>query len=160
MTRWLPFPRVSAALLLMWLLLQDSLAPGQLLLGALLALALPQLLAALGHARAGAHRPRAVLRLAGRVALDVARSNFAVARLLLRPRPRRAGFVRIPLTLRQPNGLAVLACIVSATPGTIWVDYDSARGVLLIHVLDLVDADTWIGTIRGRYETLLLEIFE
>lgn len=160
MTRWLPFPRISAALLLAWLLLQQSLAPGQLLVGALLALTLPQLLAALGHTRAGAHRPRALLRLAGRVALDVARSNFTVAGLLLRPRPRRAGFVRIPLTLRQPNGLALLACIVSATPGTIWVDYDAARGVLLLHVLDRADEDIWIDAIRGRYETLLLEIFE
>jgi multicomponent K+:H+ antiporter subunit E len=160
MTRWLPFPRVSAALLLTWLLLQQSLAPGAWLLGALLALALPQLLAALGHARAGTRRPRALLRLAGRVALDITHSNFAVARLLLRPRPRRAGFVRIPLALREPNGLAALACIISATPGTIWVDYDPASGVLLIHVLDLVEEATWIGTIRGRYETLLREIFE
>ena len=160
MMRWLPFPRVSAALLLAWLLLQQSLAPGALLLGVLLAFCLPQVLVALGHARAGVRRPRALLRLAGRVALDITRSNFAVAGLLLRPRPRRAGFVRIPLTLREPNGLAALACIISATPGTIWVDYDPASGVLVIHVLDRADEDIWGDAIGARYETLLREMYE
>ena len=78
MTRWLPFPRVSVALLAAWLLLNQSLAPAQVLFGALLALALPRLLLALRHARDGAQRPRAALRLAARVALDIIRSNLAV----------------------------------------------------------------------------------
>jgi multicomponent K+:H+ antiporter subunit E len=56
--------------------------------------------------------------------------------------------------------LAVLACIITSTPGTIWVDFDSAKGRLMIHVLDLVDEATWIHTIKDRYERLLLEIFE
>ena len=42
----------------------------------------------------------------------------------------------------------------------IWVNYDTVRGVLLIHVLDLVDEEAWTRTIKDRYERLLLEIFE
>ena len=38
MTRWLPFPLLTAALLAMWLLLVGSAGPGAVLLGALLAL--------------------------------------------------------------------------------------------------------------------------
>ena len=161
MKHWLPFPRVSAAVFLMWLLLNQSISPGHLLLAALLALGMPWLLAALQHLDAGAHRPRAILRLALRVLVDITRSNIAVAGIILRPRmrARRAGFVRIPLQLRQPNGLALLACIITATPGTIWAAYDPASGVLLIHVLDLVDEKTWIDSIQQRYESLLLEIF-
>ena len=30
----------------------------------------------------------------------------------------------------------------------------------MIHVLDLIDENVWIATIKGRYERLLLEIFE
>ena len=30
----------------------------------------------------------------------------------------------------------------------------------MIHVLDLIDESVWIGTIKNRYERLLLEIFE
>ena len=29
-----------------------------------------------------------------------------------------------------------------------------------LHVFDLVAEDEWIGLIKGRYESLLLEIFE
>ena len=54
----------------------------------------------------------------------------------------------------------MLACIITSTPGTIWVNYDTVRGVLLIHVLDLVDEEGWTRTIKDRYERLLLEIFE
>ena len=30
----------------------------------------------------------------------------------------------------------------------------------MIHVLDLIDESEWVRTIKGRYERLLLEIFE
>jgi len=32
--------------------------------------------------------------------------------------------------------------------------------MLTIHVLDLIDENAWIRTIKHRYERLLLEIFE
>lgn len=159
MGRWLPFPRMSLALLAMWLLLQQSLAPGAWALGLVLALLLPRLLLALGHARVEAHKPLLLARLASRVLIDVVRSNFVVAGHVLYPRPRRPGFVRLPLRLHEPNGLAALACIISATPGTIWVDHDPARSELMLHVFDQADEDIWVDAICARYEPLLLEIF-
>jgi multicomponent K+:H+ antiporter subunit E len=102
-----------------------------------------------------------LVRLMLRVMGDIVRSNLAVARLVLRPRGQaRSGFVAIPLELTDPYGLAALACIITSTPGTIWVDHDSARRVLLIHVLDLVDEAAWIEDIKRRYERPLLEIFQ
>jgi multicomponent K+:H+ antiporter subunit E len=94
--------------------------------------------------------------------IDILRSNAAVARIALHPqvRGRTAGFVEIPLRLRNPVGLAALACIITSTPGTAWAGYESASGVLTMHVLDLVDRETWIATIRNRYERRLMEIFE
>ena len=38
--------------------------------------------------------------------------------------------------------------------------YDPDSGILLIHVLDLVDKDEWVALIKNRYEALLMEIFE
>ncbi len=73
---------------------------------------------------------------------------------------RVSGFVAIPLDLRDRTGLAVLSCIVTSTPGTAWVEYDPVSGILLIHVLDLVDKDEWVTLIKNRYEALLMEIFE
>jgi hypothetical protein len=66
--------------------------------------------------------------------------------------------VDIPLELRNPYGLAMLAGIITSTPGTLWVAFDEASGVLTIHVFDLVDEAEWVRTIKGRYERLLLEM--
>ena len=106
-------------------------------------------------------RPGAVARLAAVVIMDIIRSNIVVARMILTPgtRARTSGFLTIPLDLRDPYGLAVLACIITSTPGTIWVNFNSAKGTLMIHVLDLVDEGVWVDTIKNRYERPLLEIF-
>ena len=58
------------------------------------------------------------------------------------------------------GAIAVLACIVTATPGTSWARYDAAANVVTIHVLDLIDEQAWIRQFKERYERLLLEIFE
>jgi multicomponent K+:H+ antiporter subunit E len=160
MSRLVPFPMVSAGLLVLWLLL-NSLSVGHILLGGAVALIGGWGLAALAPPKARARRPVAVLRLAAFVFADVVRSNVAVARIILGLEPRRwtSGFVEVPLELRHPYGLATLACIITSTPGTLWVDFNEASGTLTIHVLDLVDETEWVRTIKGRYERPLLEIF-
>jgi multicomponent K+:H+ antiporter subunit E len=161
MTRLVPFPLVSASLLALWLLLNQSLSPGQILLGAAVALIGGWALALLAPPKAHPQRLVAIFRLATLVFADILRSNVAVARIILGlgRRQRTPGFVEIPLELRDPYGLATLACIITSTPGTVWVDFNEASGLLTIHVLDLVDKSEWVHTIRGRYERLLLEIF-
>jgi multicomponent K+:H+ antiporter subunit E len=95
------------------------------------------------------------------VFVDIVRSNIAVLRIALRlPAPGRvAGFLAIPLELRDPRGLAALACIVTATPGTSWAHYEAAANVLTLHVLDLVDEEAWVRQFKDRYERRLMEIF-
>jgi multicomponent K+:H+ antiporter subunit E len=160
--RWLPHPLASLLLLGAWLLLVQDVSAGQILLGALLGGVGPLVARPLGLPSSRAGSLRAWVRLAGRVLADVFISNLRVAWLALAPARRgpRAGFVPIQLELRAPWGLATLACIITATPGTCWAGFDSERGVLVIHVLDLRDDDDWSADIKRRYETLLLEIFE
>jgi multicomponent K+:H+ antiporter subunit E len=161
MRRWIPYPGLSAALLLLWLLLAQSFSPGQLLLGAAVALFATRAMALLRPPPPGRVRLAPMLRLAGLVAVDVVRSNFAVAAIVLfRRRDRVSGFVRIPLDLVDRNGLALLALIVTATPGTLWVEYDRREQMLLLHVLDLIDEAQWVTLIKQRYEALLIEAFE
>ena len=57
-------------------------------------------------------------------------------------------------------GLRCCPCIITSTPGTIWVNYDAAKGTLLMHVLDLVDENVGSAPSKDRYERLLMEIFE
>lgn len=162
MRRWLPFPLLSLGLLVMWLLLNQSVSPGQLLLGAILAVIGGWLLRAVQAPKQSVRNPVAIVRLLLIVLRDIIRSNIAVAGIVLSPRRQEitSGFVNIPLDIRNPYGLSILACIVTATPGTLWVNFNSSTGTLLLHVLDLVDEQTWIDTIKGRYERLLREIFE
>ena len=161
MSAILPFPIATAGLLGLWLLLNQSLSPAHILLGGVVGvvggwslkrLALPKL-----HLR----RPNVICGLAASVLKDIVLSNIAVARIVLGLRRRgwASGFVEIPLELRNPYGLAALACIITSTPGTLWADFDATNGVLTIHVLDLVDRSEWIRIIKERYEKPLLEIF-
>jgi multicomponent K+:H+ antiporter subunit E len=161
MTRVLPFPSLSAGLLVLWLLLNGTFSLGQLLLGAGIGLVGGWAFAALEPPKTHRWRPVVILRLAALVVADIVKSNVAVARIVLGlgRRQRTSGFVSIPLELRDPYGLATLAGIVTSTPGTLWVGFDAASGVLTIHVLDLVDEEQWVRTIKSRYERPLLEIF-
>jgi multicomponent K+:H+ antiporter subunit E len=162
MNRLVPFPIASAGTLALWLLLNQTLSLGHFLLGIGLAVVAGWSLALLEAPKPHPRRLPAIIRLAAFVLADIVRSNIAVARIILRLERRRwtSGFVEIPLELREPYGLATLACIITSTPGTLWVDFDGASGALTIHVLDLVDKTQWVRTIKGRYERLLLDIFE
>jgi multicomponent K+:H+ antiporter subunit E len=77
----------------------------------------------------------------------------------IRMQVRRTGFVTIPLDMRAPFGLAILSIILTGTPGTLWVQYDSDTGCLLIHVLDYTDGEEWVRRVKDRYERPLMQIF-
>jgi multicomponent K+:H+ antiporter subunit E len=161
MMRWLPYPGLAVSLLAMWLML-NKFTPGHLVLGTAVALLASWSVASLDPPRARIRNWRAIPRFAAIVFLDIARSNIAVAGLILGPGSDRrvSGFVTIRLVLRNRLALAILACIVTSTPGTAWVEYDRRRNTLLLHVFDLVDESDWIDLIKNRYEQQLLEIFE
>lgn len=161
MSRWLPYPAISAMLLATWLLLNQSFSVAHVLLGSAFAVAGAWILVRLEAPPLILRRPWIILRLGLEVAVDMTRSNFRVARLALKDKhDRTPGFVRIQLGVRSHYSLAILACIITATPGTSWVAYEPASNVLVIHVLDLVDDDDWGEIIKVRYEGLLKEIFE
>lgn len=162
MTRLLPFPLLSAAILALWLLLNQTVSLGHVLLGGIVALVGGWALTLLEPPKARIRRPGVILRLFFSVLVDILRSNIAVARIVLGlgVRERSSGFVHIPLDLRDPYGLAVLACIITSTPGTLWASFNPATGMLMIHVLDLIDKREWVETIKNRYERPLREIFE
>ena len=154
--------RLFVALWALWLVLNESLAFGHVVLGAVIAAGCTWVYARLRGPESGARRPLTVLQLFLAVANDIVRSNFAVGGIVLGfgPRRRVAGLLPIPLQLRHPGGLAVLACIVTATPGTSWIRYDDGAGVLTLHVLDVADRDQLVRTFKQRYEQPLMEIFE
>ncbi|WP_431275666.1 Na+/H+ antiporter subunit E [Variovorax ureilyticus] len=161
--RWLPFPPLSLGLFVVWLLLNQSLDVGTLLLAAILAIAVPLLTQSLRpRETVRVRRPGTALKLAFVVMHDMARSALTVARLLLTRHndEMHPCFVRVPLELRDPNALAVLAMIVCLTPGTAWGEISFDRSSLLIHLFDERDTEAFILLVKSRYERPLMEIFE
>lgn len=159
MRRLVPYPLLALGLAATWLLLQESLAPLDVATALVLGLLLSRLAV---QAPPRIRRPLVALRLLFLVLYDVTRSNFAVIAITL-GRSRnglRSEFVNVPLEISSPAALAALAAIITATPGTFWAAYDKQSNVVTIHVLDLLDHDAWVHTIKHRYERCLHEVFE
>lgn len=156
----LPHPRLSTLLALLWLLLNQSLSVGHVLLGAGLGLAigwglrsmLPEL-----------PRVRAPLKAAGFLVLllrDIIVANVQVARLVLSPVGRlRPRIVEVPIDVEEPTIAAALVAVVTLTPGTVCVDLDLDARKLTVHALDAPDDATVIDAIKSHYERPLKEIF-
>ena len=160
MRRLLPHPVLAGFLLLLWLVLQQSAGLGHILFGGVIAIAVSMAASAIIPERIVIRRPLKFIQLIAVAGLDIIRSNLAVMSVLFHPRPSpTAGFIEMDLTLKNPFALAILAVILTATPGSAWLEYDRERSTVLIHVFDLVDEKEWVATVKKRYEALLLEIF-
>lgn len=161
MKRLLPHPILAGFLLVLWLVLQQSAGLGHIIFGGIIAIVVSMAASAVIPERIIIKRPLKFIQLIIVAGLDIIRSNLAVMSVLFHPRPNpTAGFIEMELTLKNPFALAILAIILTATPGSAWLEYDRARSTVLIHVFDLVDEKEWIETVKRRYETLLLEIFQ
>ena len=157
-----PAPLLSAALFVLWLLLNHSMSKGHIVLGAILGLLIPILTRGLRPLPVRVRHPWTIFKLFVTVLMDTSVSNYHVLRFLLFPKLRRhpAAFVHIPLELKDPNALAVLAMITCITPGTAWAEMSRDRSVLLMHVLEVEDHNQIIEHVKTKYERPLMEIFE
>lgn len=159
--RLFPHPLLSVALLLMWLLLNNTVAVGHVLLGAILAIAIPLAIEPFWHRERIFRRPRALLRLVPIVFWDIVIANITVSRLVLGPlgklQPR---FIEVPLDVTHPFAITALASIVTLTPGTVSAEVSEDRRRLLVHGLHVPDEAAVIAGIKTRYETLVRELFE
>jgi multicomponent K+:H+ antiporter subunit E len=149
-------------MLVLWLLLTQTLAPGQILFGALLGAAVAWASATLRPLRATFDHPLVAGRLFFVVVGDILKSNVRVGRIMLGltgGRKIEPAFVEIPLDLRDPHGLAVLSIIITSAPGTVWAGLSPDGSVLALHVLDREAEPDWTSWLKNRYERSLMRIF-
>lgn len=157
---WIP---MTCALFIAWIMLTGSLSLGQLSLGFALSFILIVLSTRLRPDRAYPRRVWAMIKLFFIVLKDIYLSNMHVMWLTLKARPNNqpvAGFVNIPLSLRDPHAIALLACIINYVPGTVWSGLTENGYILRLHVFGLESEEEWHHTVQQRYEPLLMEIFE
>lgn len=157
----LPHPGLSAMLVVVWMLLLNSFTLGGLLLGLLLAVLIPMLTAAYWPNRPRIRVGWPMVDYVLIVFLDIFVANFQVARLILfrRSRDLRSRWLVIPLDLRSPEAITVLAGTISLTPGTVSSDIAADGRSLLVHMLDVEDEAAEVERIKRRYEARLLRIY-
>ena len=92
---------------------------------------------------------------------DIVIANVQVAWIVLtRPNARlRPAWITVPIDLRQPEAITILAGTITLTPGTLSADLSDSGHSLLIHALDAADPDAIRDEIKTRYERRLKEIF-
>ena len=162
MRRLFPSPLLSASLVAIWLLINESLSAGNWILALLLGWLLPLLFGSLRPQRPRIRRPLLLTRLILRVGYDVLLSVGEVAHgvFLSSRREPNSQFVVIPLELRDPSALASLAVITTVVPGTVWCELARDSSAVMLHVWDLQDEAEFIQMYKSRYEAALLEIFQ
>ena len=158
---WFDHPALSLLLAAVWLLLQQSADPANLIFATLLGIGVPRLV----HGFLGpALHPRGLLRLLrfiGIVLYDIIVSNVAVARIVLSPtRQPHPAWVPVQLELRHPGAVTLLAAIITTTPGTVSCVVDDEAHCILVHALDCQDPAALAAEIKARYEVTLRELFE
>ena len=154
---------LAVVLVGMWLLLNGELSVMSIAFGVLLALLLLLEIAQLRPVRPRLRHVHLAIPLVATLLVDIVLSNLGVARVVLgltRNRQVRSGFIDIPLELSDPHGLAILAVIVTSTPGTSWAGVAPDGRVLRLHMLDIRNEDEWIRSFKQRYERRLMRIFE
>ena len=158
--RLLPSLPLSATIFGFWLLMNDSISVGNLVMALLLAVLIPPFATRLDREFASIGSLRGVPKLAGVLLVDILRANITVALQVLGPeRNINPGFVWVPLDIANIHGIAALTSFITLTPGTVSSELSDDRRFLLVHVLDLRDADALVHEIKSRYEKPLMEIF-
>jgi multicomponent K+:H+ antiporter subunit E len=170
--RWLPAPMLSLLLFCVWLLLNNSLSAGHILLAVILAIVIPLATKPFRTKQPQIIKPGLAFSHFLLVLYDIITANLQVAILILGPNKKLTpGFVKVPLDLEDSMPITILASTVSLTPGTVsaevypWSECfieggEAEQRFLLIHVLDLKDEQALINTIKQRYEAPLKEIFQ
>ena len=158
--RLVPFPGSSLMLVLFWLLLVNRVQPAQIAFAVALGLLVPPLTARLRQARQPVRRLDAALSLAAVFVYDMLVANVVVAGLVLGPRRRLVpALVEVRLDMNDPAAVALLAGIVTLTPGTVSVEVSAERRTLLVHALRAPDPAGVAAHIKRRYEARIKEMF-
>lgn len=91
---------------------------------------------------------------------ELAIANLAVAAAVLSPADRlRPAIVAVPLTLDRDAEIALLANLITLTPGTLSLDVSPDRRTLYVHAMTTASPDDLRREIRQGFERRILEVF-
>ncbi len=162
LARIFPHPILTIVIVIVWLFLQNRFSMGHLLLGTVIGIAVPKFTSVYWPERPPIRNIPMIVSFILVVLWDIVVSNVIVAYLVLfrRSDSLRSRFVTVPLDLRTPEAISLLAGTITMTPGTVSADLSADGRSLLVHCLETDAPDEVVAGIKSRYERRLKEIFE
>lgn len=158
--RRFPHPFVSMIVVVSWILLTSSYTLQSFLMAVLLAVVIPRMVNPF-ITRTDKIRWDLAIKLFFIVFWDIIVSNIKVARIVLGSiEDLKPKWYRVPLETEHEQVNALLAMIITTTPGTVSAGIDQERGDILVHALKSDDEEADIQEIKQRYEQLLIQIFD
>ncbi|WP_323036592.1 Na+/H+ antiporter subunit E [Pararhodobacter sp.] len=160
--RLLPHPLLSLALFVIWLLLVNSISINSIVFAALLGIVVPMITQPYWPDMPTLRNPVAIVGYCLIVLYDIVVANTQVALIVLfkRSADLRPAWVCVPLDIRSPEAITVLAGTITLTPGTVSCDLSEDGRAILVHCLHAPDPSAVSADIKSRYERRLKEIFE
>ncbi|WP_089997187.1 Na+/H+ antiporter subunit E [Cognatiyoonia koreensis] len=156
-----PHPFLTILLAVVWTLLQNQVSAGMVVFGIILGIILPKLTSVWWPDRPTGFRVGKMTSYAIMVLWDIMVANVQVAWIVLTvPNAKlKPAWIVVPLDLKQPEAITMLAGTITLTPGTVSADLSDEGHSLLVHVLHTFDPDGVRDDIKNRYEARLKEIF-
>lgn len=160
--RWLlPHPLLTLILAVVWTLLQNDISAGMVVFGIILGIIIPWVTSAWWPDTPKSFHVGRMITYSLMVIWDIMVANVEVAWIVLtKPNSKlRPAWIVVPLELKQPEAITILAGTITLTPGTVSADLSDEGHSLLVHVLHTDDPDSIRDDIKSRYERRLKEIF-
>ena len=157
----LPHPMLTLLLALVWTLLQNDVSAGMVVFGLILGIIIPWSTSAWWPDTPKGFRMGKMISYSIMVLWDILVANIEVAWIVLTVSNEKLkpAWIVVPLELRQPEAITVLAGTITLTPGTVSADLSDEGNSLLVHVLHTDDPDAVRDEINIRYQRRLKEIF-
>ena len=157
----LPHPLLTLILTIVWMLLQNELSAGMIVFGFILGIIIPWSTSIWWPDTPKGFRAGKMISYSLIVIWDIIVANIEVAWIVISvPTSKlKPAWIVVPLTLRAPEAITMLAGTITLTPGTVSADLSDEGHSLLVHVLHTEDPDGIRDDIKTRYEARLLEIF-
>ena len=160
LNKMLPHPILSLILWVIWLLLNNTVAAGHVVLGLIFAIVIPLMTASFWPEKVRINAPLTLLKFLATVLWDIVIANLMVAKLIMgRNDKLMPAFIHVELDIQTPLGISFLANTISLTPGTVSCDLSADRRYLLVHALHAEDTSEIIKHIKQRYEAPLIKVF-
>lgn len=158
----LPHPLLTLIMTAVWIMLQNDFSAGMAVFGLILGIVIPRMTASYWTDRPQGIRAFKMLSYCLLVIWDIIVANIEVAWIILTRSNAslRPAWVVVPLDLRTPEAITILAGTITLTPGTVSADLSNEGHCLLVHALDTDDPEAVSKDIKQRYERRLKEIFE